>query len=198
MRTRTLIIALVSAASILVTLSATPTRGAKDAEPAAQKQAAVKEGGEQFSTVHVRTLGEQPFFYAEIETSFQELGEAVVPTLEELEKLEQDKKVTFTGTAVFVYRNATMDPNAKFKLQVGFPVKEGTAGQGRFKVRKLAPFKCATLLYGGPLSSVGQAYEKLMGAVGERKRTGESREYYLHWEGVDSPNNVEMIAIGIE
>ena len=34
--------------------------------------------------------------------------------------------------------------------------------------------------------------------VGDRKRTGESREYYLHWEGVDSPNNVEMIAIGVD
>jgi len=198
MRTRTLIVSLVSAAAVVVTLAATPSRGGQDAEPAAQKQPAVKEGGEQFSTVHVRTLGEQPYFYAEIETSFQELGEAVVPILEELEKLEQGKKVTFTGTAVFVYHNAAMDPNAKFKLHVGFPVKEGTAGQGRFKVRKLAPFKCATLLYGGPLSSVGQAYEKLMGAVGDRKRTAESREYYLHWEGMDSPNNVEMIAIGVE
>lgn len=198
MRTRTLIAALSISAAAVIAYSAAPSRAAQDAEPAAQKQAAVKEGGEQFSTVHVRTLGEQPFFYAEVETSFQELGEAVVPILEELEKLEQDKKVTYTGTAVFVYHNATMDPNAKFKLHVGFPVKEGTAGQGRFKVRKLAPFKCATLLYGGPLSSVGQAYERLMGAVGDRKRTGESREYYLHWEGMDSPNNVEMIAIGIQ
>src|SRR5688572_12005303 len=116
MRTHTLIAASITVAAIVAAFIVAPTRAAQDAEPAAQKQGAVREGGEQFSTIHVRTLGEEPFFYAEVETNFQELGGAVIPILEELEKLEQDKKVTFTGTAVFVYHNATMDPNAKFKL----------------------------------------------------------------------------------
>jgi effector-binding domain-containing protein len=182
----------------LFTLIVARSHAAQDAEPAAQKAAGVQEGGVQLSTVHLRTLAGEPYFYAEIETSFQELGQAVVPILEELEKLEADKKVIYTGTAIFVYRGVTEDFSKKFTLQVGFPVKEGTEGQGRFKVRKLAPFKCATILYGGPISSVSQAYEKLMGAVGSRKRTGENREYYLHWEGEDSPNNVEMIAVGVE
>jgi hypothetical protein len=36
------------------------------------------------------------------------------------------------------------------------------------------------------------------GELGGKTPTGESREYYLHFEGVDSPNNVQIIAIGVK
>ena len=44
------------------------------------------------------------------------------------------------------------------------------------------------------------AYEKLMPAVFAAKLTpvGESREVYLYFEGVDSPNNVVQLQIGVK
>jgi effector-binding domain-containing protein len=154
----------------------------------------------QISEVAVRTLKPQTLLYREVETSLSEMGQTVVPIVEQLDKLVKDKKVVYAGSAIFVYQGATSDPARKFKLQVGFAVADGTAAQGDFKVRRLEPFKCATVLYGGALSSVAQAYEKVYGGVGQGgyKPTGESREYYLHWEGEDSPNNVELIAVGIQ
>ena len=191
MRTRTLA-ALCVASSLLVA-------GLFALRATAQNQG---QGDVQLSEVATRTLGAQTFLYAETETTFQELGQAAATVLDKLEKMESPKKVTYPGSVIFVYRGATMDGAKKFKLQIGYAVGEGAEAPagGEFKVRKLEPFKCATVLYGGPISSVGSAYEKLMGTVGRqgRKMTDETREYYLHWEGEQSPNNVELIAVGLE
>ena len=156
----------------------------------------------QLSEVATRTLGAQTYLYAETETSFQELAGVVAPILERLEKVEAPKKVNYPGAVIFVYRGATTDMQKKFKLQIGYAVADGTQAPagGEFKVRRLEPFKCATVLYGGPISSVGTAYEKLFGTIGRdgRKPTDESREYYFHWEGEQSVNNVEMVAVGVQ
>jgi hypothetical protein len=156
----------------------------------------------QVSDVAVRTLGAQNYLYVAAETTFDQISETVGPIVGRLQKLRADKKAVFTGPLVFVYHDVEMDPGRKFKLEVGYPVAEGTQApaQGEFKVRKLEPLKCATVLYGGPLSSVHSAYEKLMPAASAqgRKPTGELRDYYLYWEGEQSVNNVEMIAIGVE
>jgi hypothetical protein len=36
------------------------------------------------------------------------------------------------------------------------------------------------------------------GGLAGNTPTGESREYYFNWEGVESDNNVELIAVGIK
>ena len=152
----------------------------------------------QLSEVAIRTLAPRTILYREVETSLSEMGQTVGPILEQLNALVKEKKIVFDGGAVFVYHGASADPNQKFKLQVSFAVAEDTKPQGEFTVRKLEPFKCATVLFGGPVSSVPRAYEKVYGGLGDKTPTGESREYYLDWEGIESPNNVELIAIGIK
>ena len=152
----------------------------------------------QLSDVAVRTMGAQTILYREIETSLSELGQSVGPILDQLEQLVKDKKVVYSGSTIFLYQGATQDPNKKFKLQVSFAVLEGTEAQGDFKVRRLEPFKCATVLYGGPISSIPKAYEKVFGGLGGATPTGETREYYFHFEGVESPNNVQLVAVGLK
>ena len=152
----------------------------------------------QLSDVTERTLGAKTILYREVETSLSEMGQDVGPILEELSKLVKEKKVVYDGCAVFVYQGASPDPTKKFKLQVSFAVAEDTKPQGEFKVRKLEPLKCLTVLYGGPVASIAKAYEKLYGGLGNKTPTGESREYYLNWEGVESANNVELIAVGVK
>ena len=152
----------------------------------------------QVSEVAVRTLGPQTIIYKEVETTRAEMGDAILPALEGLEKLVTEKKVVRSGETVFVYQGATEDPNKKFKLQISFVVMDGTPPQGEFKVRKLEPFKCVTVLHGGPIPSIGKAFEKVFGGLGTNTPSGEHREYYLHFEGVESPNNVQMVAVGIK
>jgi effector-binding domain-containing protein len=152
----------------------------------------------QMSEVAQRTLAPKTILYREVETSLSEMGTTVGPILEELNRLVKEKKVTYAGCGVFVYFGASSDPTKKFKLQVSFAVADDTKPMGDFKVRRLEPFKCLTVLYGGPLASIARAYEKVFGNLGGNTPTGETREYYLDWESVESPNNVELVAVGIK
>ena len=152
----------------------------------------------QLSEVAVRTLAAQTILYREVETTIPQIGEVSAPIVEQLKKLVKDKKVVFDGCMIFVYHGATGQPDQKFRLQVGIAVAEGTEAQGEFKVQKLEPWKAATVLYGGPIQSIARAYEKLFGNLGGKQPTGETREYYYHWEGPESNNNVELIAAGVQ
>jgi len=152
----------------------------------------------QLSDVAVRTLSPQTILYKEVETTLQQIGPSSAPILAELRKLVNDKKVVYDGCFIFVYHGVNEDPNNKFKLQVGIAVPEGTPPQADFKTERLEPVKAATLLYGGPILSVARAYEKLFGNLGGKQPTGVHREYYYHWEGPESKNNVELIAVGVQ
>ena len=71
---------------------------------------------------------------------------------------------------------------------------------GDFKVRELPKFKCATILYTGPGPRIGEAWVKLYKAIGDKglTPTDEERELYLYWEGVDSPNNIVQVMVGVK
>ena len=154
----------------------------------------------QVSEAAVRTLSPKTILYKEVEITLKDIGPAAMPILEAMEKLVKEKKVVANGPWIFVYHGVTEDPNAKFKLQVGIAVADGTTDQGEFKARKLEPFKAVTVLYGGPIASLAQPYGKVFGLIAQNGQTpsGENREYYYHWEGPESHNNIEMIAVGIK
>ena len=69
-----------------------------------------------------------------------------------------------------------------------------------FKIVKLDAFKCATILFTGPLSQIKDAYCKLFDCLGAAglKFKGGFREVYLYWEGPESLNNVVQIQAAIE
>ena len=64
----------------------------------------------QVSEPAVRTLGPQTILYREVETSLSEMGEAIMPILQDLAKLVVDKKVVRAGDTIFVYQGLTQDP----------------------------------------------------------------------------------------
>src|SRR4029078_5508223 len=88
-----------------------------------------------------------------VKTSIADLGQTVGPILGELEALVKEKKGVYAGGTIFVYHGDSEAPAKKVKLEVSFAVEDGTEAQGNFKVRRLEPFKCRTVLYGGPISS---------------------------------------------
>jgi effector-binding domain-containing protein len=92
------------------------------------------------------------------------------------------------------------DRSQPFTLDIGFIVSRETVGFEQFKVRQENTFRCATVLFSGPISSIPQAYDKLMSAVSaaELKPTMTFREINLFWEGPESPNNVIQIQAGIQ
>ncbi len=80
-------------------------------------------------------------------------------------------------------------------MEAGYPVRPGTPAAPGTVVRDLPAFRCATLLYSGSLAHMGIAHERLTSGIrAAGLRAGaEGREWYLYFEGDDSPNNVMLL-----
>jgi effector-binding domain-containing protein len=151
------------------------------------------------SDVRVQTIAGFTFLYDSSRTSFQAMSQPVERTIADMEKAITEGKLHPSGPLVFVYHDLK-DPGQPFTLDVGFGVPDDTAAFGKYQVRKVEPFKCATVLFCGPLSKVPEAYNKLVGALPalNLKATTTTREFYLYWETPDSSNNIVQIQVGIE
>lgn len=148
--------------------------------------------------LHVETLKDCTYLYISTETSFAEIAKSIPENLGVLTKAAGAAGIHFTGPAIFIYHDAK--PEGKFQLELGFPVSPETKPPGDLKVRNLAAFHCATLLYNGATAHIGEAYSKLfeqLVAAGYVP-TEESREMTLYWEGPDSPNNVIQLMVGVQ
>ena len=131
----------------------------------------------------VQTTPAVHYLYANSETTFEKMAEFIKQTLATTEKASKEGKVRVAGPPMFVYKGATEDMSKPFSLDVGMVVGEEAKPVGQLKVRKTDEFKCATILFTGPVQHISKAYEKLMPAVTQAgyKPTGQSRELYLWW-----------------
>jgi effector-binding domain-containing protein len=152
------------------------------------------------SELRVQTLPGRTYLYAERETTIPKVGQAFAEVVPAIVKVAEEGKARITGPLVSVATGATGDPDTPFKLQIGFFVADDTKPVADFKVKKLADFRCATVLFTGPVAKTGQAYQKLFESLTAAGHvpTGETREYCLYWESAESPNNVVLIQAGIK
>jgi predicted transcriptional regulator YdeE len=180
---------LCSAGSVLAGPATQPAQ--KDAPPADESV---------ISKMRVQEFKAQTYLFAETQTTLAEIGPVVTDLMAKLHAAVKDGHVNVTGPAIFVYQGATQDMNKPFTLQVGFSVAPETKPVAEFNVRPLDKLKSATVLYSGPVAQVGAAYQQVftdLFAAG-LEPTGETREYYLYWEAPESPNNVELIQVGVK
>jgi effector-binding domain-containing protein len=162
------------------------------------------------SEMRIQRLPGPTYLHAETETTLAKIGQVAGETIPALRKAIADQNrvvmahgggnVYITGPLIFVYQGATGEMDTPFKLCIGFAVAEGTKPLGVYKVKKLDDFRCATVLFSGPMAKVGEAYGKLFPALtaAGHTPTGETREYYLYWESDKSPNNILLIQAGIK
>jgi molybdopterin synthase sulfur carrier subunit len=150
------------------------------------------------SDMRVRTVPGFSYLFDRANTSLPQIADAVRRTLPALQKGMSEGKFRPAGPLVLIYQNMT-DRTKPFTLDIGFIVPTETVGFEQFKVRQEDAFRCATVLFSGPISRIPQAYDKLMSAVSaaELKPTMTFREINLFWEGPESPNNVIQIQAGI-
>src|SRR5262245_60746539 len=139
------------------------------------------------------------FVYAEAETTFPNLKQTIDTLMPKVDGLHSDRSKT-TGEYVFVYFNASMDPDKPFKLHIGFSVKPGVAPPAGAKVRKLESIKAATVVYSGDLAHIPDAFGELFTQISAAglQPTGECRENYIYWEGPDSTNNIIIIQAAVK
>jgi len=196
---------LLAAGSISLAIAQTP-KGHHDpaatAQPAPAAPAAPAAPGNEepiVTKMRVQDYKAETYFYIQTETTINQLSAVVPETLPKLFAAIKENSVDISGPMIFVYHGATQDRDKPFQLEIGFAVAPGSKEAGDFKVRELAAFHCASVIYSGPIAQVGLAYQglftELFGAG--LQPTGETREMYLYWEAPESPNNVEVILAGV-
>jgi predicted transcriptional regulator YdeE len=150
--------------------------------------------------MRIQRLPGPTYLHAETETTLAKIGQVAGETIPALLKALAEGNVRLPGPMINVYRGATGEMDTPFKLCIGFAVAEGTKPVGVYKVKKLDDFRCATVLFSGPMAKIGEAYGKLFPALtaAGHTPTGETREYYLYWESDKSPNNILLIQAGIK
>ena len=97
------------------------------------------------------------YLFATRETTLNEVVQPITEIMEKLEHAIRRGDVPVGGPALFIYHGAAPDPTKKFTIEIGFPVEEGAKAFDEFKVKQVEPFRCATVLFSGPMSQIGQA-----------------------------------------
>jgi hypothetical protein len=145
------------------------------------------------SPMRVRDLPASAFYHATVETTMAKIGQAVAEKAGEVERAHP-------GPLVVVTHGAGTDPDRPVLVEVGTVVPDGTEARDGFTVKKLEQFRCATVIYGGPMKGIAAAYARAykdLFAAGLRP-TGESRQITLQFEGEGSGNNVVLVQIGVK
>ena len=147
--------------------------------------------------MRVATLAPIRFVYTEVETSFATLPKDVGPVIRQFQAAVAN--TPRAGTSIFRYP-PIKDMSAKFTLEIGIPVPPGTPAPAGLKVVDLPAFKCATLLYTGPVMGIKEGFSALFQSMGEEglKPAGECREAYLYFETPESDNDITQIQMAIQ
>lgn len=109
-------------------------------------------------------------------------------------------KLSPDGPPVFVYEGADGNPDTQFTLKVGVPVREDQKPLDGFEIVELPKYESVSSVYCGSMAGMGEAYGKLFGELMELgyEPVGTSRETYLHWEGMDSENDITLLSVEVK
>ncbi|MGC9393393.1 MAG: hypothetical protein ACP5J4_00910 [Anaerolineae bacterium] len=143
------------------------------------------------SQMRVLTMREQTFFYVACPpTPMPALDEELSRLMPLLGAAQEETHIT--GDAPIIVRYFPTGEADLYVMEAGVPVKPGTQPAGEAQVKTLPPYRCAALLYWGSLEHIAEAYGALNQAIKEAglEQTGEGQEWYYHFEGDASPNNL--------
>jgi effector-binding domain-containing protein len=138
--------------------------------------------------------------YLTSETTIAQIGDSIRAAMQTFGDAERAGKFRPRAAPIFIFHGMTPDPSKKFEIEVVFPVADDVKAFDDFQVKKLASFKCAALIYAGPVKDVGQAFAAVFEDVATAglQPTEEIREEQLKFEDASSPNNVTMIEVGVQ
>jgi effector-binding domain-containing protein len=152
------------------------------------------------SDMRVQTIAGFNYAYQSADTTFEKMIEPIGQSIAALQAASADGKLRPKGSLILIYQDLKgMDQ--PFKVDIGMPVEKDAAAPGPgFKVRKVEAFRCATVIYSGPMTGIGAAYQKLLTDMAQANLTPgtTAREFHLYFESPESPNNIVQIQMAIQ
>lgn len=140
------------------------------------------------------------YMFKEAKTTLATMGKFIEATNDAFEENEKAGKIHAEGPAVFIYDGADGNPDTEFTLKIGTEVSADQKPVDGFKIADLPKYESVSSVYCGPMSSIKDAYGQLFGELMQQgfEPTGIGRETYLHWEGMDSENNITLISVEVK
>ena len=147
--------------------------------------------------IQIRELKGSTIIYKSMQTTLNSIAKALEQPMLDLEKALTESKIGMTNGPVLIYKGVTPDPNAQFTLEIAIPVADDAKAPQGYQTRRLEGARSAVVLYTGPTTDMGPAYQELLPQIFQLglTPTQEVRERYLYWESDESKNNVVMIEI---
>lgn len=142
--------------------------------------------------VRVKETAPRSYLCVKKEVKLPDLADFAPEAVTQLMEKATELKLGQGGPIMLTYYNFSGDPAQTFTAEVGLPIwKKDVAKSADVYVRSVPKMKCASAIYQGPLTKIGDAWHSFaMTAMSKGEVTGESHELYLYWEGKDSPNNI--------
>ena len=158
----------------------------------------VEVGSKGSVTMKHQTLKGRDYVFRRLQTTQADMDGRIGQQLEEISAAMLEAKVQAVGGPLFIYNKASGDPSALFQVDIGYMVPDNTPAVGGLQVRRLAPFACITTLHSGRVHDVARTQAQLQesASTGGISLSGETREYYLYWEGA-SENSLILVAAGV-
>ncbi len=151
--------------------------------------------------IRIKEVPEKQFFCAKKQLKIADVGGFATATLPMLVEKAVQLKLAQNGPIVLSYIGFKGDPEEPFTLEADFPVHAADNDyRGDFYFRALPKFKCASVIFQGPVAGMGAAWGKLVeqAIAAGHQPNGESREVFLSWESPESQNNIIELQFGIQ
>ncbi len=142
--------------------------------------------------VRLKETAPRSYLCLKKELKIAQMGEFAVDAITQLVKKATELKLGQGGPVMFTYFGFQGDPEQTFTAEIGLPVHKTDLGDAAAPyIRKAPKFKCASAIFQGPLTKIGEAWHSFaLGAMAKGEPTGESRELHLYFEAPESPNNI--------
>jgi len=151
--------------------------------------------------MRVKQIAPRTFLCTKETLKIEEVPAFIHRAITPLLKASNDLKVGNVGPPVMSYLGYRGDPSQPFTAELAIPAPAAVENyKGPYYFRSAGEFKCASVIYQGPVNAIGEAWMALVRQATEAglKPKGDSREVYLWWEGEDSKNNVIELQLGVE
>lgn len=148
-----------------------------------------------------KTVAPMTVLYAAQELTIPEVGRYAAQYGPEIMAEVEKFGLQVAGPWVFVSYQLPQNGQDRYRTEFCLPVANADAySGGRFGVKSLGSFSCASAEYRGELGQLfTNGYQPLVReiAAAHLHLTGESREVYHAWHAPDSPQNLIEIQFGV-
>jgi hypothetical protein len=149
--------------------------------------------------VRILTVRAERFFCVSTQAPREKLDEELGRLMPLLEAAQDESRIATAGPVVVRY--FATEPQGIWQMDVGVPVTawDWVQPSGQAHLVTLPALHCAALLHWGSLAYIGESYSVLNQGITDANlvQRGEGREWYLHFAGDTSNDNIILLQLEV-